>query len=60
MTICEWCGNDVTDGSTCARSLTCPDCGAKPGTPCKRPSGHTADTLHMARIHAAEAKDAES
>ena len=33
------------------REATCPTCGAKPGSPCKRPSGHTVfgGDVHSAR-----------
>lgn len=55
--VCEWCGGLDTEG-TCPWSLACPDCHAKPGTRCKRPSGHEADRLHMARVRLAEAGQA--
>lgn len=51
---CEWCGAAVTDGSTCPKSLTCPDCGRGPGRRCVRPSGHDADELHASRVRLAE------
>lgn len=53
---CAWCGGDAVDpDTTCPRSVVCPNCSAGPGQPCKRPSGHTADTLHAERIELAEA-----
>jgi hypothetical protein len=55
---CEWCDGDALPGSTCPRSLTCPTCGAEPGSPCKRPSGHRAAVLHAARVDHAERRDA--
>jgi endogenous inhibitor of DNA gyrase (YacG/DUF329 family) len=55
---CEWCGGAITDGSTCPRSLPC-SCGAKPGGPCYRPSGHKAPELHGERVQAAQALDDE-
>lgn len=54
---CEWCGGVDTKG-TCPWSLACPDCHVKPGRRCKRPSGHEADTLHMARVRLAESGEA--
>jgi hypothetical protein len=54
---CEWCGGLADPYSTCPRSLECPDCHARPGSPCKRPSGHKASRLHAARAAAAEAID---
>lgn len=38
----------------------CPDCNAKPGTRCKRPSGHVAQSLYASRISAAERLDVEA
>lgn len=58
---CEWCDGQVAeDAGPCPYSFECPTCGAKPGSKCKRPSGHEAAEVHRARIdleHAA--KDAE-
>lgn len=54
---CEWCGVDAIAGTTCPRAVTCPDCSAPPGSPCKRPSGHKAMTLHMSRVLLAEQDD---
>lgn len=31
------------------KAVPCPDCGARVGRPCKRPSGHVASDLHKAR-----------
>lgn len=38
-----------------ARAVACPTCGAKPGSPCKRPSGHAvfAGGVHAGRAVAA-------
>jgi len=40
------------------RAVACPTCRAKPGAPCKRPSGHRVfgGASHSARVKAAEAK----
>ncbi len=46
---CSWC-NGVTRGDVCPKSLDCDTCGAKPGSNCKRPSGHKASALHNARV----------
>jgi hypothetical protein len=53
---CEWCGAEAATG-VCPKSLTCPDCKAKPGASCKRPSGHRCDT-HASRYLLAESVDA--
>jgi len=53
---CEWC-NGTSRGDICPRSLECPDCLAKAGLSCKRPSGHRASEIHNARIKAAYAID---
>jgi hypothetical protein len=55
-TKCSWC-NGFTRGDTCAKSLTCPTCDAKPGQECKRPSGHKAAALHKARVQKGYAID---
>lgn len=52
---CEWCGGDADPNTVCPKSIECPDCHAQPGSPCKRPSGHKAARLHMARVEKAEA-----
>lgn len=47
-------------GETCPRAVTCPTCGATPGRPCRRPSGHdiaTPGRVHDTRSTAAEAVD---
>jgi hypothetical protein len=36
-------------------AVSCPDCGAKPGRFCKRPSGHKAMDFHKARKTSADA-----
>ena len=36
-----------------ARSVACPDCGARVGQRCRRPSGHAAMTSHAARLNLA-------
>lgn len=41
---CRWCGE-----SPCPHDFECPTCHAKPGTHCKRPSGHKAWSPHVAR-----------
>lgn len=47
---CEWCGGEVSeDEGPCPRSFACPSCGAKPGSPCRRPSGHNCD-MHVGRL----------
>lgn len=47
---CEWCGGIVDDGAPpCPRSFACPSCGAPPGSPCKRPSGHACQ-IHVGRL----------
>lgn len=48
MTPCRWCGE-----SPCPHDFVCVTCGAKPGTHCKRPSGHKAWTPHVARYQLA-------
>lgn len=59
MASCSWCGSaTVVDGSVCPRSIACPACHARPGTRCKRPSGHEA-AMHTDRWRRAEALDAE-
>lgn len=35
-------------------AVACTDCQAKPGTWCKRPSGHEADDFHQVRKHLAD------
>lgn len=57
LELCQWCGGDAIAGSTCPRSLACPDCRQPAGSPCRRPSDHRADTLHASRIRAAEQLD---
>jgi hypothetical protein len=58
VTACPWCGSTEWDGITvCPRSQRCPTCKAKPGAPCKRPSGHTAARLHVDRVKVAERLD---
>ena len=49
---CGHCGAS-TVGETCPWSLRCPGCGAGPGSPCRRPSGHNAAELHTGRVAAA-------
>lgn len=51
---CLYCGAEADVTTTCPRAVECPDCGAKPGSPCVRPSGHRADELHKARVKLAE------
>lgn len=47
---CVWCGADVSgDEGPCPRSFECPTCKAKPGSPCRRPSGHNC-TMHAGRL----------
>lgn len=53
---CPVCGNP-DDTSTCPGTLPCPSCPAGAGRRCKRPSGHTSDTWHAARVKAADAVD---
>ena len=53
---CPTCGW-LVDGSTCPGSLSCPHCSVPGGRRCRRPSGHTADRWHTARIQAAAAVD---
>lgn len=62
MTIpCSWCGSQsVVFGTTCPKSIVCPQCGSGPGTRCKRPSGHDAAELHHDRIAEAERLDRKS
>lgn len=55
---CAVCGGWAVDGSMCPQSIECPTCGAQPGRPCKRPSGHRAQQLHQLRWLEAEAIDA--
>lgn len=43
---------------TCPASIACPDCGARPGAQCRRPSGHTCD-MHTARFRKTEQADGE-
>ncbi|MFJ9574669.1 DUF6884 domain-containing protein [Streptomyces bacillaris] len=53
---CAFCdGEDL--GDTCPAALTCPTCRAGPRTRCQRPSGHTADQWHRARVRAADMED---
>ncbi|PYO40131.1 MAG: hypothetical protein DMD33_18780 [Gemmatimonadetes bacterium] len=54
---CKTCGSYALAGTVCPRSLACPHCKAEPGSPCKRPSGHRAATIHAGRYHAAETID---
>jgi hypothetical protein len=56
MVRCEWCGGTVDAWSVCPSSITFPECGARPGTPCVRPSGHRAE-MHAARVQSAEDVD---
>lgn len=53
---CAFCDGDDL-GDTCPAALTCRTCGAEPGKRCLRPSEHTADRWHHARIRAAELED---
>ena len=53
---CPVCGNP-DDTYTCPGSLPCPSCRAAASQRCKRPSGHTSDTWHAARVRAADAVD---
>lgn len=54
---CEWCGGDAEPDTTCPKSITCEQCGARPGQRCRRPSGHLASQLHDCRITTAELRD---
>jgi hypothetical protein len=58
VTACDYCGGDAIEGSTCPRAIPCSTCHASAGSPCYRPSGHRAMTLHAERIAAAEELDA--
>jgi hypothetical protein len=53
---CATC-DGLTDTYTCPGALPCPHCRADRGQRCQRPSGHTADRWHAARIDAADAID---
>jgi uncharacterized Fe-S cluster-containing radical SAM superfamily protein len=55
---CRWCGGMATLNTVCPASIGCSVCGAKPGSPCKRPSGHRAMTWHKPRIVQAESMEA--
>jgi hypothetical protein len=55
---CDFCAGDAIEGSTCPRALPCPTCHAGAGSPCYRPSGHRAMSLHAERVAAAEELDA--
>ena len=57
LELCPHCGGEAVPGSTCPRACLCPTCGARPGSPCRRPSDHRADGMHAARIHFAEDLD---
>lgn len=48
---CEDCG--VAQPYHPVLAIECPDCGAKPGRKCKRPSGHRTRQPHADRINAA-------
>lgn len=50
---CAWCGSESAVG-VCPKSIACQRCGAGPGSPCRRPSGHRAAELHADRIRQAE------
>lgn len=58
--MCDWCGADAVAGSVCPWSIRCPECRARPGAKCVRPSGHGAAKMHAARWEASEAMDAEA
>lgn len=54
MTVsCHACGQEWPRDP--ALEVPCPDCKARVGAWCKRPSGHKAMDLHVARDHAAMA-----
>lgn len=54
---CSYCGGEADPSSTCPRAVECPTCGAGAGSPCRRPSGHRAASLHVSRISVAEELD---
>lgn len=56
-TECIWCGGQALAETTCPASINCPRCKARPGSRCRRPSGHAAMTLHRERWELAEAID---
>lgn len=51
------CGCRSDARGTCPHSITCPECGARPGKRCKRPSGHGCE-MHAERYRKAEREDA--
>ena len=55
--LCQWCGGDAKPGTTCAKSVPCPKCGADAGKQCTRTSGTRAHQLHTLRFAFAEAMD---
>lgn len=50
------CGCGPRTRGTCPHNIACPQCHAKPGRPCKRPSGHGCD-MHAERYRATERAD---
>lgn len=56
-TTCVWCGGVALAETTCPASIPCPRCKARPGSRCRRPSGHAAMSLHRERWETAEATD---
>lgn len=52
--VCTFCGGDAIVGTTCPKAIECPSCHAGAGESCKRPSGHRAAELHVARVAVAE------
>ena len=52
------CGCNPGARGTCPHSVACPRCKARPGRPCKRPSGHACE-MHAERYRQTEMEDAE-
>lgn len=51
----RFCGGVVIPGSLCPQAFIFPLCDAKPGIPCRHPSGHT--DMHPERWQRAEDRD---